>query len=79
MELPADAEPILAGDKLFFAGTRAGRIDQRDVVRNATIAGYVIAGHGTLDGTVWQWLSKKLTAQQPPAPQASRNRERHLV
>ena len=67
-ELPADTEPILVGDKLLFAGTRSGRVDQRNVVRNATVAGYVIAGRGSLDGTVWQWLSKKLS---PTAARAS--------
>lgn len=68
IELPADSASVRAGDKLLFAGTRAGRIDQREVVRNATIAGYVIAGRGRLGGTVWQWLSRRTGASSPDVP-----------
>ncbi len=55
-DLPPDDTPVQEGDRLLFAGTPAARREQREVVRNANIAATVVAGRGSLEGTIWQWL-----------------------
>jgi len=57
IELPDEAEPVQDGDHFLFAGTADAKRDQRDVLRNADMAAYVIAGRGSLGGTLWHWLA----------------------
>lgn len=57
-DLPADGMSVRQGDRLLFAGSRAARREQREAVRNANMAAYVIAGRGSLEGKVWRWVRR---------------------
>ncbi len=57
IDLPGDETEIRVGDQLLFAGGEAAQREQRDIVMNANVASHVIAGRGSLGGTVWRLLS----------------------
>lgn len=62
-ELPDDDFEIQAGDRLLFAGSRAGEIEQRLMLRNAGIAMYRIAGKIEAEGWLWRTLAKIVAAR----------------
>ena len=57
LDLPADDVVVRQDDRLLFAGTPAARREQRELVRNANMAMTIIAGRGSLEGKLWQWLA----------------------
>ncbi len=62
IELPSDDTVIEVGDRLLFAGTGVAAVEQRELVRNANIAAYVLTGRSVLGGYVWQWLARRRQA-----------------
>ncbi|MDX2156670.1 MAG: NAD-binding protein [Hyphomicrobiaceae bacterium] len=63
LDLPPGETVIRAEDHLLFAGTADAQNDQRSVLRNVNIAEYVLAGRGSLGGSVWRWAAGRRDAR----------------
>lgn len=57
--LPADAEPLQAGDEVLYAGTQEARDAQWAVLRNVNVCDYVLDGIDLPGGWIWQWWAAR--------------------
>lgn len=72
VDLPGEETEVRVGDQLLFAGGETAQREQRDIVMNANVAAHVIAGRGSLGGTVWGLLAAPEEKAEAPGSRGQR-------
>ncbi|MGM0412006.1 MAG: potassium channel family protein [Pseudomonadota bacterium] len=59
--LPAATTPLVAGDRLLFAGHHGERTRQRWVLDNRNVLAYQLRGRAMPESYLWRWLGRRST------------------